>query len=96
MIPKSFKIANQEITVKLLDIDSKNRYGYWNDANNTICVFKNVKADDEKIELSEETILNSFYHELVHCFQFYYNNVYDEGEAQVFANFIREFQSTKK
>lgn len=42
--------------------------------------------------MSDEQLRNTFYHELFHVFQFYYNNEFNE--AQVYANFMCEFIET--
>lgn len=95
-IPKSFKIAGQEITVKIVDHLDDNVYGQWGSANNTIYIANNVNTEyDGKVWLTEDHQLNTFFHELIHCFQYYYNNEYSEAEAQVFANFLYEFMETK-
>lgn len=92
MLPKKFKIANQEIKVEICDSLPNGDYGLWDDPTNTIKVARYI--DD--IELSKEQIYNSFYHELVHAFQFYFDNKYDEAQAQCYANFIREYLTTKE
>ena len=58
---------------------------------------KTVDVDDiGKVELTEQQILNTFMHELMHVWQFYFNNHYDEAQAQVFANFMCEYIKTKE
>lgn len=95
-IPNSFKIANTTINVKLLDKIDGDLYGKWTDVKNEIELARTVSiGGGEIVTLSEEQIYNSFCHELIHCFQFYYNNDYSEAQAQVFANFIREYLSTQ-
>ncbi|MGM9532777.1 hypothetical protein [Intestinibacter sp.] len=95
-IPKSFKIAGQEITVRIVDHLDDNSYGMWGSATNTIYIANNVDTEyDGKVWLTESHQLNTFFHELIHCFQYYYNNEYSEAEAQVFANFLYEFMETK-
>ena len=42
----------------------------------------------------DEQLRNTFYHELFHVFQFYYNNEFNEIQAQVYANFMCEFIET--
>lgn len=56
-----------------------------------------MKNDDgEVIHLTEEQIKNSFWHEMFHAFNYYYNNNQDESLAQTFANFMREYELTKE
>jgi len=94
-IPSSFKVANQTITVKLVDKTNENEYGYYDDAANEIVLAKNIETDKNgKIELNTEQVLNSFWHELFHVFQFYYNTEFDEAQAQSYSNFMREFLSS--
>lgn len=94
-IPSKFKIANQEITVIMEDSLPNNDYGYFCDATNTIKLARTIKSEyDGVISMSEEQIKNTFFHELLHVFQFYYNNKFDETQAQVYANFICEFLET--
>ena len=90
MIYKTFKIANQKIQTVLLDSLPGGEYGKFNDAKNEILIAKSVVVDDEVIELTEQQMQNTFFHEVIHAFQFYYNNEFDEAQAQVYANFICE------
>lgn len=91
-IPKSFKIANQIIKVNLLNKVNNNGYGTFFDVTNEINLAKNIEADDgNTYQLTQEQIRNTFWHEVFHVFQFYFNNKYDEAQAQVFANFMCEF-----
>lgn len=59
---------------------------------------KNVMKNDdgETIYLTEEQIKNSFWHEMFHAFNYYYNNKQDESLAQTFANFMREYELTRE
>lgn len=91
-IPKSFKIANQTINIVVEDELSDGEYGYFEDPSCTIKIAKTVDG----IELSEEQMMNTLYHEIIHAFQFFFNNNYDEAQAQCFSNFLREFESTKQ
>lgn len=93
-IPKKFKIANNWITVNIVEALDNNEYGIYNDAKQLICIAKTVIVDDETIKLTEEQMFNTFAHEYVHCMQFYYDNTI-EAQAQVFANFLCELLDTK-
>ena len=98
MIPKKFKIANQEYTVKLVEYLDDRNFGEFDSIRAEIRIAKKVRSpyDDELCELSEEQILNSFWHELFHCFNWHWDTDADESLAQSFANFMREFESTKE
>lgn len=93
-IPKEFKIANNTIHIEVVDSvvgNNKNEvFGFFNDVTNTIKIARTI----EGTRLNEEQILNTFFHELFHTFQFFFDNTYSEAEAQCYANFMREFESS--
>lgn len=90
-IPNCFEIANHKIKIDVIDNDNNN-YGSFDNVTNTIKIAKFIDG----IQLSEEQILNTMWHEIFHVFQFYFNCTYDEAQAQVFANFMRQFIITVK
>ena len=97
MIPDKFKLAGFEITVDKVEKTDDNDYGYWDDVNNTIVIAKNISMKNgELTSLSDRQIKNTFYHELYHAFQFYSGREYSEVECNIFANFMLEFDETKK
>lgn len=103
-IPKFFTIANNKIEVILKDditIGEGNkmetRYGQWNEVLSTIELAKGIRINDdpEATPLTLEQILNTFEHELFHCWEFFSGYEYDEQRVQLMANFRREFESSK-
>lgn len=94
-IPNTFKCAGFDITIEFLDALPENQYAIFCDVKNTISIANHIYVEKDKIKLTELQQLNSFLHELIHVFQFYYNNDYVEAEAQVYANFLQEFINTK-
>lgn len=94
MIYKQFKIAGQTIRTKIVDSLPNNEYGKFNDAKCLIEIARTVEADDEVIKLSATQMENTWMHELIHVFQFYYDNEFDEAQAQVYANFLCELLET--
>jgi hypothetical protein len=96
-IPEKFKIAGFDIKVELVDKTDDNNFGNWNDVTNTITIAKNISLKNgELTSLTERQIQNTFFHELLHAFQFYCGKEYSEIECNVFANFMVEFLETKK
>lgn len=96
-IPESFNCAGFTIKVKIVDTIDENKFGDCCVVRNEIRIAKYLfDANNEKVELTEDQMFNTFAHELVHVWQFYHNNELSESEAQVFANFICEFLKTKK
>lgn len=94
MIYKTFKIANQVIQTTFLESLPGGEYGKFNDAKNEIQLARNIIVEDETVKLTPQQIKNTFFHEVIHVFQFYYNNEFDEAQAQVYANFICEMLET--
>lgn len=103
-IPKFFTIANNKIEVILKDDitigegeEMETRYGQWNEVLCTIEIAKGIRinGDEEITPVSLEQILNTFEHELAHCWEFFNGYPYDEQRVQLMANFRREFESSK-
>ena len=90
-IPKQFTINGQPIRVEILDKLENNRYGDYNDAKELIRIAKTVEVDRETIELSKAQMLNTFYHEAMHAFQFHSKGEYNEAEATIFGGMMAEF-----
>lgn len=95
-IPKEFTIANNKYTIEFLDsVDAENGdklFGDHSAVTNKIRIAKTIGG----VELSDEQIKNTFWHELFHAFQYFFCNGCDEAEAQCFANFMREYESSVK
>ena len=98
ILPKKFKIANQEYTVKLVDHLDDKEFGNFDCVKAEIRIARKVESgfDDKLYDLSDEQILNSFCFLLFHCFNWHMNTECDETLAQSFANFMREYESTKE
>ena len=95
-MPESFKCAGHTIKVELHDELPDNRYGAFYDAPGVIKIAKTLTVEDfGKVQLTEQQMMNTFCHELVHCFQFFYGDKWSETQAQVYANFMCEFLTTK-
>lgn len=73
-------------------VNNGDDYGEYDDVVNTINIAQ--KIGDKLRAVKSKTQLNTFFHELIHTFQYYYNCTYDEAQAQVFANFLVEFFDT--
>jgi hypothetical protein len=95
MNPNKFKVAGFEIEVLLMD--GLDDYGEFCDVTNTIKLAKSIRLDNgDVIPLTRRQIQNTFYHELIHAFQFYYDTDSSESEAQVFANFLLEYNESSE
>ena len=93
-IPKKFKIANQWYTVEIVDHLEDADFGDFDSVRAKIRLARKVYSLDEYVELSEEQICNTCWHEIFHVFNYHMNNETDETIAQSFANFMREFESS--
>jgi hypothetical protein len=96
-LPKKFTINTQEIKVKVVDTLSESRYGEYNSINDTIQVAKRI-IDGDGIEyvLTEEQILNTFIHELLHAFQWHSKGETSEEESSTYAGYFVEFLKSTK
>ena len=82
---------------QLYNIPHSFKIANHSDTELVIKVARKIKSDKgEEVSLTSEQIKNSFWHEVFHAFNFYWNNETDEALAQTFANFMREFELTKQ
>lgn len=99
LFPSKFTIACHQITIDICEhIEGSHGnyvYGDWNDAKLTIRIATRIKVDDEDIELSKVQLVNTFYHELTHCFLFFLGMEQNEMLVQSMANLYCEFLNTK-
>lgn len=93
-IPSSFRIAGFKIKVEIVDFTESNSYGCFCDSTNTIEIARKLLNGTTIIELTEDQQLSTFYHELIHVFQFYVGEEYDERRAQSYSNFLLEFNNS--
>ena len=61
-----------------------------------IKIARRIKEDNVIYNIQEDEILNTFWHEVFHSFQYYWNNKCDEDFAQVLSNFMCELEQTKE
>ena len=91
-IPEKFTINSQEITVEMVDILPNQKFGEYNCITDKIQLATNVKDDDGIIiQLKEEQIQNTFWHELLHVFQWHSNGDFSEQESNTYAGYLVEF-----
>jgi hypothetical protein len=98
MIPTNFKIAGgKEIQVNIVEnINDGKDFGVFNDATNIIKIANKVRVEDDWYNQTEEDMERTYLHELFHVFQFYSGKDFDEMEAQMFSNFMYEYNKTKE
>lgn len=96
-IPKYFKVGNQPYKVVMVDHLTSGNFGEFDSVNAEIRIARKVESGytRELVDLQEEQILNTWYHELFHCFNWHMNTETDETIAQSFANFMREYETSK-
>ena len=95
-IPQQFQCADHIIKVELHESLNDNRYGAFYDAPGVIKIAKTLNVEDYgKVELTEQQMENTFWHEYFHCCQFFAGEPYSEQQAQVYANFMNEFNKTQ-
>ena len=95
MIPSSFIIGGNTITVEIKDLGDDN-FGIFDPLRNKIIIFLRVKDEDgELVVFTKEQVQNTFYHELFHAFNYFYDNEMSEVFAQTFANMTCEYINTR-
>lgn len=100
MIPKSFFVGGRKYLVKFVDScedDLDNSYGQFSMDKHEITLARTYKDKKEVKYLSEDDLLETFLHELGHCFGAYYKDDYSEEFACAFSHFMFEyFKSLEK
>lgn len=91
-LPKGFTIHGKYMKIINDDlIEDGSKYGYYNDGLEEIHVANYIIINDEKIKLSDSQILDTLFHELIHCFQFHFKGISEEHEACCYAGGLCEF-----
>ena len=94
-IPSEFELAGIKFKViekeSIIDDDTE-LYGEFDTNQNTIILAKTIYGE----EITSQTKINTFYHELAHVLQYYYNNGLDESFAQSVGNLLMQYNQTKK
>ena len=94
-IPSEFELAGIKFKViekeSIIDDDTE-LYGEFDTNQNTIILAKTIYGE----EITSQTKINTFYHELAHVLQYYYNNELDESFAQSVGNLLMQYNQTKK
>lgn len=94
-IPNEYKIAGgKTIKVTLHDELSDGKFGDFSPVKNEIRLARKVEEDGESWKQSVEDIERTFYHEMFHSFQWYFNTEFSEEMAQSFSNFMYEMMHT--
>lgn len=92
-----FKIAGQEINVKFVSsLNDGTSFGDFSSIQNCIRIALKIKEDGVWYDVSQSQIKNTLWHEIFHCFQYFWTNETDEDFAQVLANFMCEYEQTKE
>lgn len=92
-LPKQFKFAGITFTVSLVNTlqeDGENLYGDFDTNTNVIRIAKTIDGQP----ITDQTMLNTYYHELAHALQYYYCNETDEIFAQCIGNLLTEYHQT--
>lgn len=95
-IPKQFIIHGHVIKVIQKEIDNSedNRFGCYDSVKEEIVIFRKVRSGDDAISLTDVQLEATFFHELVHSFQWHIKGETNETEAQSYAGLLIEFIRT--
>lgn len=96
-IPDKFTINTQEIKIEQVDSLPDQEFGNYNTITDVIKIATYVK-DDEGIlvKLTEEQMLNTLFHEVLHAFQWHSTGDTDEIQSSIYAGYILEFLKSTK
>lgn len=93
-IPREFTIACNKIITKV--VDEGEDFGSFDSLRNIINISLGVRdASGNLVTFTKEQVLNTYYHEVFHCFNYFFNTEMDEALAQTFANFTCEYITSK-
>lgn len=93
-IPKQFILHGHTINVREVEKLKSNAFGEYDDAREQITIAHKVETDDELITLTSTQLEHTFWHEVIHAFQWHTKGQYDEAEAQSYAGLMLELIKT--
>ena len=91
-IPSYFKIGGQEYKVEIVDNLEDDNYGEYSYTPSKI----QLARKSEGVDIPDNQMEATFWHELFHAFQYMFNCTTDEAQAQCFSNFMMEFLESKR
>ena len=89
IIPKEITVLNHTIKVEVVDI-LDDKFGEFDPVKLEIKIAQYALSNDREVALSEIQILHTFWHEVFHVFQWFYEGEYNEGQSQTYAGFMLE------
>lgn len=89
VIPKEITIFKHTIKVRIVDI-LDDKFGEFDPVKNEIKIAQYALLKDKEVALSEIQIHHTFWHEVFHVFQWFYEGEYNEGQSQTYAGFMLE------
>lgn len=93
-IPKQFILHGHTINVREVEKLKSNAFGEYDNTRELITIAHKVESDDELVTLTNEQVEHTFWHEVIHVFQWHSKGKYDEAEAQVYAGLMMELLKT--
>lgn len=93
-LPNKFTINTQEITVEILECLDGMRFGEFDSVLNIIKIASHIKRDGKLIVLTTDQMWNTFFHEVIHAWQFFATGNTCEEDACTYAGYILEFMKT--
>lgn len=97
-IPKRYKIGGQWFDVKLMDlVDKGDNYGTMQYCPPLISIATKYQDGDCQLKnISDNQIRNTYWHEVIHSFQYMAGLELDERVASTFAAFMCELEETQE
>ena len=95
-IPNEFSLAGMNFKVEEVDsLKDENEISLYGQFNNNKCIIYLANNVDGE-QVTTQSKINTFYHELAHILQYYYNNELDESFAQCIGNMLMQYNQTRK
>ena len=89
IIPKEITILKHKIKViHVRTLDDK--FGLFDPVKNEIKIAQYALSNGKEVVLSPIQIFHTFWHEVFHVFQWFYEGEYNEGQSQIYAGFMLE------
>jgi len=89
VIPKEITILKHKI--KVIHVRTlEDKFGEFDPVKLEIKIAQYALSNDKEVALSSEQVLHTFWHEVFHVFQWFYEGEYNEGQSQTYAGFMLE------
>ena len=95
-IPSEFTLAGMNFKVEEVDsLENEDKVPIYGQFDTNKCIIYLAKNIEEE-SVTMQNKINTFYHELAHILQYFYDTNLDESFAQSVGNLLMQYNQTKK